>query len=283
MTELLEAIALEDEDVLDKIGEEADPPGDTGAGVAAVDVEPPAGEADGAGEGDAAGAPDAAGSWRSATSLIGLRAQIDARWPNRDRRTDGTIGDVRHCGGGHTSDHCPNHLGVVRALDIDADGIPTAALAEHIRRRGAAGDKRLANGGYVIYNRRIASWSHGWTWRAYTGDSPHTDHIHVSCSLDASGYDAGGSWNLKEIKGGGGGGHNGTPLPKHAFGSRVLKLVDPCIRGTDVAFVQRWVGADDDGVFGAKTEKRVRRFQRIVDLEPNGIVDANVWLAMRVS
>ena len=136
-------------------------------------------------------------SWRPAKSLVALKREIDGRWPNRDRRTDGFIGDAAHCANGGTSDHCPNASDVVRAFDVDADGIPASWLAEHIRRRGAQGDRRLANGGYVIFNRRIASWSHGWRWRDYHGDSPHTDHIHISVSQDASGYDAAGGWGVR--------------------------------------------------------------------------------------
>ena len=35
---------------------------------------------------------------------------------------------------------------------------------------------------YVIWNRRIASArsSPAWSWRAYDGDDPHTNHVHVS-------------------------------------------------------------------------------------------------------
>jgi peptidoglycan hydrolase-like protein with peptidoglycan-binding domain len=62
----------------------------------------------------------------------------------------------------------------------------------------------------------------------------------------------------------------------------VLRLQSPHILGTDVAFVQRWVGADDDGSFGDETEKRVVRFQGIVGVDPSGIVDAVTWRAMRI-
>ncbi|MBM7788792.1 hypothetical protein [Tenggerimyces flavus] len=35
---------------------------------------------------------------------------------------------------------------------------------------------------YLIWNRRIASPASNppWSWRAYTGSNPHTDHVHVS-------------------------------------------------------------------------------------------------------
>jgi peptidoglycan hydrolase-like protein with peptidoglycan-binding domain len=222
-------------------------------------------------------------SWRAAESLSRLRRDLDRRWPNRDRRTDGFIGDAAHCGGGGTSDHCPNSADVVRAFDIDADGIPAAWLAEHVRRLGARGDPRLANGGYVIFNRRIASEVQGWRWRHYTGESPHTDHIHVSVSNVASGYDRRGGWGILKAQIASHPGGMSTTLPQHPLGSRVLKLTDPNMRGTDVAFVQRFVGADDDGNFGTMTQARVKRFQRIVGLERNGVVGPPTWKKMRVS
>jgi peptidoglycan hydrolase-like protein with peptidoglycan-binding domain len=279
-----EAVTLEDDDVLAHTGEEADAPADTGAGVAPEDVDPPA-ESPAPEESPAdapAEAPAPGGAWRVAKALLQLRAEIDARWPNRDRRTDGTIGDTRHCGPGRTSDHCPNANGVVRALDVDSDGIPAGWLAEHIRKRGAAGDPRLADGGYVIFNRRIASWKRGWKWNDYTGDSPHLDHLHISVSQNASGYDGGGGWGVRAAVVTGGGTSTPADLPKHPLGSRVLKRAQPTMRGTDVAFVQRWVGAHDDGAFGEKTEARVQRFQRIVDLEPTGVVGPETWREMRV-
>jgi peptidoglycan hydrolase-like protein with peptidoglycan-binding domain len=281
----VEAITPEDEDQLAHIGEEADPPED--AGREPEEDYPDAAAAVAVDETAATGPPpDAAGAaaWRVARCLLELRAEINARWPNRDKRSDGSIGDANHCGPGKTSDHCVNAAGVVRALDTDADGIPAAALAEHVRKRGAAGDPRLANGGYVIFNHRIASWSHNWVWRAYNGSNPHTSHFHVSVSKDASGYDRSGSWEIGSAPTTGPTTTTrpAEALPVHPLGSRVLRLQSPHIHGTDVAFVQRWVGAGDDGSFGDETHKRVVRFQGIVGLDQNGVVDAVTWRAMRV-
>jgi peptidoglycan hydrolase-like protein with peptidoglycan-binding domain len=193
------------------------------------------------------------------------------------------IGDAAHCGGGGTSDHCPNSAGVVRAFDIDADGIRTAWLAEHLRKLGEHGDPRLNDGGYVIYNRRIASEVGQWRWRTYEGDNPHTDHIHVSVSEKASGYDKGSPWGVRSAVTSGPLGGPSPALPRHALGSRVLELKNPHMRGTDVAFVQRFVGADDDGNFGLRTRARVKRFQGIVGLPRNGVVGPPTWKKMRVT
>jgi len=224
-------------------------------------------------------------SWRPAKCLSTLKREVDRRWPNRDHRTDGMIGDVAHCGGGGTSDHCPNSAGVVRAFDIDVDGIPAHWLAEHFRVLGARGDRRLANGGYVIFNRRIASWSHEWRWRTYTGDSPHTDHIHLSVSRDAAGYDKDGAWGIAMAQIPPGQGQSPTPPPRqrHELGSRELRLKNPLMSGTDVAFVQRFTGAEDDGDFGEKTQARVMRYQGIVGLARTGVVGRETWRKMRVT
>lgn len=104
-----------------------------------------------------------------------LRDQVDARWPRRDTAADGWIGDASHAN--RVSDHNPDPLtGVVRALDIDADGIPAQALADTL---AAARDVRIA---YIVFDNRIASLRSDppWSWRPYTGTDPHRSHIHVS-------------------------------------------------------------------------------------------------------
>ena len=221
-------------------------------------------------------------SWRVAKSLHELRGEIDARWPNRDRRSDGSIGDDAHQKS--KSDHNPNEAGVVRAIDTDVDGIPADWLAEHVRQLGKGGDRRLRHGGYVIFNRRIASEVDGWTWRVYDGPNPHTSHVHCSVSEDDAGYDASGGWGVEDapkiiqpkapVTDGG--------LPRHPRGSRVLRLTDPRTRGTDVQDVQRWVGATADGIFGPDTEALVKRWQTRRGLESDGIVGPLTWASMRV-
>ena len=109
---------------------------------------------------------------------VQLREQIDDNFPDRDRRSDGWIGDTRHQK--TKSDHNPLPPTMVcRALDCDADlGGPrnTAAHLANQIRLAAKKDKRIA---YVIYNGRIASWILNYKWRKYNGD-PHTSHIHIS-------------------------------------------------------------------------------------------------------
>src|SRR5262249_36859977 len=56
------------------------------------------------------------GTRRLAKSLITLIDEVDAKYPDRDRSNDGTIGDTSHQA--RRSDHNPDSEGVVRALDI---------------------------------------------------------------------------------------------------------------------------------------------------------------------
>jgi len=108
-----------------------------------------------------------------------LRRQINLAFPDRDKRSDGWIGDARHSA--TKSDHNPaiDAAGVVRAIDVDADlgGAANNAhyLADQLRILGKT-DKRLA---YVIYNKKIASPILFWKWRPYGGYA-HTSHIHIS-------------------------------------------------------------------------------------------------------
>ena len=109
-----------------------------------------------------------------------LRLQVDDSYPDRDRTSDGWIGDTRHQA--RPSDHNPDAEGIVRAIDIDRDLSGKAKpdlmpdLADQIR-LAARTDKRIA---YVIFNGRIASSRMGFSWRKYSGSNPHNHHCHVS-------------------------------------------------------------------------------------------------------
>ena len=110
-----------------------------------------------------------------------LRLQVDDTYSDRDRTSDGWIGDTRHQA--RPSDHNPDEQGIVRAIDIDRDLSGKAKpdlmpdLADQIRLCARAGDKRIA---YVIFDGRIASPKKAWRWRTYDGANKHNHHCHVS-------------------------------------------------------------------------------------------------------
>jgi hypothetical protein len=109
-----------------------------------------------------------------------LREQFDDTYPDRDRTSDGWIGDTRHSA--RPSDHNPDAEGIVRAIDIDRDLSGKAKpdlmpdLADQIR-HAAKSDKRIA---YIIFNGKIASSRLGFRWRKYSGSNPHHAHCHIS-------------------------------------------------------------------------------------------------------
>jgi len=109
-----------------------------------------------------------------------LRLQIDDTYPDRDRTSDGWVGDVRHSKS--PSDHNPDAKGIVRAIDIDRDlsGKKKPDLMPYLAdqiRHAAKSDKRIA---YIIFAGKIASPRMGWRWRKYRGINPHDSHCHIS-------------------------------------------------------------------------------------------------------
>jgi len=113
-----------------------------------------------------------------------LREQVDDSYPNRSRKSDGWIADLRHQQAGK-SDHIPDKSnGCVRAIDIDAslsdNKGDSAYLADQIRQFG----KNHGRVSYVIHLGKIASPLLNWKWRTYKGFSPHNHHIHISFKKD---------------------------------------------------------------------------------------------------
>jgi hypothetical protein len=117
---------------------------------------------------------------------VTLRDQINRRWPNRDKRSDGWVSDYDHSL--RISDHNPTGANqIVRAIDIDenlgtlSNGGTARVLANQLldyAASGLPGSNRLK---YVVYENRIASGSYRktwWTWRH--GKWGHTAHIHIS-------------------------------------------------------------------------------------------------------
>ena len=110
-----------------------------------------------------------------------LREQIDDSFPDRDRKSDGWIGDAAHSN--RKSDHNPDPSnGIVRAIDVDKNldsrANTSVYLADQIR-ECAKRDKRIK---YIIHKGKIASAKSLWRWRPYTGINRHDHHIHCSFS-----------------------------------------------------------------------------------------------------
>lgn len=107
-----------------------------------------------------------------APALATLRGEFNNANPNRDKNSDGWIGDDSHAA--RKSDHNPDYDagGVVRAYDVDKDGTDLDKLLQI-----AVRDNRVQ---YVIWQRRIYSRIRNFVPAVYTGSSPHTEHMHIS-------------------------------------------------------------------------------------------------------
>ncbi len=165
--------------------------------------------------------------WRLAGSLVELRDEVNARWPNRSKVSDGTIGDAAHAA--TWSDHNPTTAGVVCAFDITHDPVngPDGSVLSELFRSHPHPDVK-----YVIWNRRIFSaYPSGsvppFTWRAYTGADPHTSHVHVSVGVGPDGrsvepYDDASSWLTFDPQPG------PTPFPQPQPGDPAMQLFTFC-------------------------------------------------------
>ena len=113
-------------------------------------------------------------------AAIQLREQFDDCFADRDRTSDGWIGDSRHAA--RKSDHNPDEQGWVRAIDVDRDLSGKAKpdlmpdVADQLRIL-AKSDKRIS---YIIFAGQIASPKSLWRWRPYTGINKHDHHCHIS-------------------------------------------------------------------------------------------------------
>lgn len=139
-----------------------------------------------------------AAPWRVAHCLEQLVAEADAAAPDRNRASDGSIGDQRHQQG--SSDHNPGPIvggkAIVRAVDITNDpALDLPAVAERIRAQAAARLPQVFAGGYVILNGRITAADFS-GWRVYTGTDPHVSHMHVSSARSAPAFDRRDRWGV---------------------------------------------------------------------------------------
>ena len=126
-------------------------------------------------------------AWDLAPSLKTLRSQVNSAYPNRSKKSDGTIGDAAHAAS--RSDHNPNAQGIVCALDLThdpANGFDADVLAE-AQRKNPHPDLK-----YIVWKGRIASRKYGWTWRPNSG---HYQHIHLSVGVGSDGQSAPGTYN----------------------------------------------------------------------------------------
>jgi hypothetical protein len=148
--------------------------------------------------------------WILVPCLVQLRTEFNRIAPNRDRTTDGSIGDTAHQG--RASDHNADEQGAVpihdadrtnevHAIDVDVDlkvdGLTMERVVQFLLARCRSGaEKRLR---YIIYARRIWEASNDWKQRAYSGANAHTAHAHFSASYDSKLEASTASWHMEDL------------------------------------------------------------------------------------
>jgi len=214
-------------------------------------------------------------SWHLAPSLVQLRAEVNRRWPNRPKGSDGTVGDTSHSA--RKSDHNPNARGSVNAFDITYPGVDPKIIISAVSKHPSAN--------YVIFNRKIYSRSNNWKAEPYSGASPHTEHLHVSimqsekAEKDTTPWLAGATVKPKPkpVK------RSTFPLPAgQAFGRKISAKIHNGYRNSedksDVKRIQRKLGVSPvSGWFGPITEKAVKRWQLRRLIKPTGLVGKKEW------
>lgn len=212
-------------------------------------------------------------AWRLARSLGKLRDQINTAAPDRNKASDGTVGDAAHAS--RSSDHNPwvrdGAMGIVTALDITHDqarGVDAGILADSLI---ASRDRRIK---YIIWNRRIASATTApWTWRPYGGSNTHTKHVHISVVSDRARYDDVAPWQAALSL---------LPTGAPAEPAETPPTLRKGSKGEAVERLQSLLNANGaalkiDGDFGHRTEDAVEDFQRAKGLHVDGIVGPYTW------
>lgn len=211
-------------------------------------------------------------TWRLAKALETLRSQVNAKWPNRGKGSDGSVGDTSHAA--RPSDHNPDRDGIVHAIDITHDpkgGFDSYAFADMLLKKQ---DPRVS---YIISNRRIGSGPKGTQpgkWRRYTGSNPHDHHVHISVVSGAKADDT-ATWDID-------GNLFVAPEVAAAYVAppETLRLG---ATGEGVKKIQAKLGCVVTGTYAPKseTEYAVRLFQVRHKLEPDGTVGPMTWAALK--
>ena len=193
-----------------------------------------------------------------APSCVKALQDATARWPNRNRASDGIMGDPAHQA--RKSDHNDGN-----AFDLTHD--PSHGVDCNSLSRQMINDARVT---YVIWNKKIYNRSRAAeSWRDYTGSNPHNRHMHVSISAAKRNDLASWPWTLPP---GSKPAYPGTPLRKGSKHSSVITMQQ---RLAELKY-----DVKPDGDFGPKTEKNVITFQQNNSLIADGVVGPATWNKM---
>lgn len=155
-------------------------------------------------------------AWVAVPNILELREQVNKIAPDRDKDSDGIIGDYKHQQG--RSSHNPDDTShdnaewdgdsdstpEVRAIDIDIDfrepGVTASKLVAHLIKYAKNGTFWWIR--YIIFNKKIYHKRDGFAARAYNGSNPHDKHIHVNSDFtQAADTVKNVNYRLNELKG----------------------------------------------------------------------------------
>lgn len=181
-------------------------------------------------------------TWVLIPCLRQLFAEFNEIAPERDKASDGAVGDTAHQSS--TSDHNPDETGSVpihdvdrtnevHAIDVDADLRESDLTMERVvqfllGRCRSGSEKRLR---YIIFNRRIWSASSDWVRKTYAGASPHTEHAHFSASYESKHEASMASWYLEDI-----------PVAMTQADRQFVKYQNDALRSSLESFIEARVG-----------------------------------------
>jgi peptidoglycan hydrolase-like protein with peptidoglycan-binding domain len=178
------------------------------------------------------------------------------------------------------------------ALDLSGED-PTRAITARLRDAAAAGDRRircLREFYGSLDNRVVLGRTHnapGGSWIRSTADETHLWHVHLSLFRRFATDDSVVTGLADVILGKGTRPQtDGHDAPETALGTRLLRLRPTRMKGTDVRYVQRFIGeakcGPSDGIFGPRSESGVRWYQDMRGISVNGTVDQRTWSNMGV-
>lgn len=242
--------------------------------------------------------------WTVVPNLLEGRAQLDARFPNREHGAEGTIGDMSHQAS--ASSHNPDETGnpeysdhdgkdEVRAWDADKDlndpNVTMEQVVQHLLAGARSGKFWWIR--YIIFNGRIWHRRDGFVTRTYTGSNKHTDHAHINSDFTQQADTVTGTnWEFNTL----GGSTPPPPAPKPPAPS--VRTLEVGVKGDDVrqlqqvfkdvfpiyrnyVSVKRWQMISVDGDFGPQTKAWVQEFQKRTGLLRDGIVGPNTRARLR--
>lgn len=221
-------------------------------------------------------------TWRLAKSLVVLTSELEYAYPDT---IVWDIGDKAHQDS--WSDHNPNECcDVVCAVDVvDDTDIDLPKFVAHL-----LADPH-PNLRYVIFDGWIYQRKNGFKREKYNGVNKHKKHAHVSVGngpdgRSTSNYDSTASWDIDDL--------GKTPYqpskpstpskpspPTTKLGDR-MPTIQNGNKGSRVRMLQGLLLAWNydiklDGIFGDRTEKAVRDFQRKYAKPVDGIVGPITW------